>query len=152
MDEENKRIIKQAHFVFTLWAIIDAVAFITMFLLHRAGLPPALDQKIIWTVGIVILMSVAIIAVATPILLRSLFMAKTIKTRQFSLDEYRRLLIWTIILPMGGAFAASIAYFFMVPKLHLLTTMMFSLYGVYSAIPARKKITGEIIYFRSRFS
>lgn len=152
MENDEVNLFSRARKLFTLCACLDGGAFLCVFLLHRAGSTGSGDSKTIWLIGLITLFFVAITAIVMPIVLRMRFMIQTAKNGIFSLSGYRQLILWTIVLPMCGAFAAAVAYYFTVPKLHLLTIMLFALYGVYSAIPADKKIRGEILYFRSRFS
>lgn len=152
MDNDIKELFSRARILFTAFAVIDSVAFLLVFILHHTNMSFTPDSKTVWLIGLVTLFFVAVTSIALPIMLRTLFMAQRVKTKIFELSGYKQLVLWTIALPMCGAFAAAIAYYFNVPKLHLLTIMMFSLYGVYSAIPATKKINGEIEYFQRRFS
>lgn len=151
MDNESIEIKPLARRLFMYFAVLDAAAFLFVFLLRRTNRVLSCTPHTVWLIGLATLFFVTLVSMIMPIVLRTLFMARSIKLKTFDVDKYRHLLLWTIRMPMSGALAASVAYYFSVPKLHLLTIMLFALYGVYSAIPASKKIDGEIRYFRHRF-
>ena len=151
MNNESMNIKSPARRLFACCAVVDAAAFLSAFFFRRTGMIIACTPHTVWLIGLVTLFFVTIVSMILPIVLRMMFMARSVKLKTFDVNGYRHLLLWTIRGPMIGALAASVAYYFSVPKLHLLTVMLFALYGVYSAIPASKKIDGEIRYFRHRF-
>lgn len=150
MDDNIQSLLGRMNRIFLKWAILDTAVFILIFLLHRAGAAPALPSQTVWAAGIVLLILTAAVCVALPILVRSVFVSRVLKTGRFTLEGYHRLQGRLITLPMVGALFAALSYLFLVPKLHLYAAMIAALYGVYSALPAKKKIRGEINYFKTR--
>jgi len=150
MNEESHKLLKDMKKFFWIWACIDICVFILIFFLHRGGISPELAPGALRAFGIVLLILTAALCAAAPILVRSLYVSRTLKAKQFKLAEYARLQKNLTTLPMAGALFAGLSYFLLVPKLHLYAAMIAALYGVYSAIPAKKKIRGEINYFKAR--
>ena len=147
MSSEAADIRKDLLRIFWILSGIVIIIFLTVFFLHRADLAPRLQQEHLRVTGIITLVLTAILSAALPILMRTLFVSRTTRDRRFYIPEYRRLQKTLIILPMIGAFFAGFAYLFLVPKLHLYGSVLFALYGIYSALPAQKKIQGELNYF-----
>jgi len=150
MDNETHTVLKRLKRVFTVFAVLDSVVFVIIFLLHRYGITSSMYSGNLWILGIVFLVLTTAFCVAIPILARSIYVSRTLKERRFSLEGYIRIQSRLILLTLGGALFAALSYLFLVPKLHLYASMIAALYGVYSAIPSKKKIQGEINYFGTK--
>ncbi len=149
-DIEIRQLIGKIGRVFWIGVIVNALILLSVYIYQSRGSDIALAGDAIWIIGVVLLIAVAGIGVAAPILLRTFFLAQTAKEQRFSRRKYESLLVWTSILPMIAAALASLSYLLLVPKWHLYATVLFALYAVYSAIPAKKKIHGELNYFGNR--
>lgn len=152
MNEETHSLLNRMNRRFWIWAAADAAIFILIFFLHRAGITPSVTPPILRGLGITFLILTALACAAAPIMIRSVYVSRTLKTGRFHPANYGDLQVRLISLSMAGALFAAGSYLFLVPKLHLYAAMIAALYGVYSAIPAKKKIQGEINYFGAKCS
>ncbi len=150
MNNETRTVLQRLKGVFAVCAVLDSAVFILIFLLHRYGITSSMYTGNLWILGIILLVLTTAFCVAIPILARSIYVSRTLKERRFSLEGYIRIQIRLVFLSLGGALFAALAYLFLVPKLHLYASMIAALYGVYSAIPSKKKIQGEINYFSTK--
>ncbi|MCK5007745.1 MAG: hypothetical protein KAR73_10175 [Spirochaetales bacterium] len=101
----------------------------------------------IWTWGVILLVLTVFFGVALPILMRTLFHSKAVKNKKVEFSHYERLQINLIVVSMIGAYTACLAYLFLVPKFHLYASIIAGLYGIYAAIPARRKISADLSYY-----
>ena len=150
MNNEIHNLLKKMNRIFWIWACIDLTVFVLIFFLHRAGVSPELPSQALWVSGIVLLVLTAAGSIAAPIMIRSLYVSRTLKARRFFIGQYESIQILLVSLSMAAALIAGVSYLLLVPKLHLYAAMIAALYGVYSAIPSKKKIQGEINYFEAR--
>jgi hypothetical protein len=130
----------------TLTAI--AVAFLGLgYLLHRAGVTvsASLGSLPVW--GIFLLILAAILGVALPILLRTLFNKRAVAAKHVDIADFvahqRRL----VVIPICAAYAAGVAYLLELTGLYLYGTVLCGLYGIYSALPQERKLKGEMRYY-----
>jgi hypothetical protein len=147
MDADFNTLMRALNRLFwTLTAV--AVAFLGLgYLLHRLGvrIAPSLGGSQIW--GIFLLTIAAILGVALPILLRTLFNkraveAKNVDTVEFTVHQKR-----LVVIPICAAYAAGGAYLLELTGLYLYGTVLCGLYGIYSALPQERKLKGEMRYY-----
>jgi len=147
VSDEFSELLKTLNRLFwTLTAI--AVAFLgSGYLLHRRGLtiPSSPAGLKIW--GILLLTLAAILGVALPILMRTLFNRRAVSAKHVSKSEFVAHHKRLIIIAISAAYVAGAAYILVVPGLYLYGSVLCGLYGIYSAIPQERKLKGEMRYY-----
>ena len=114
--------------------------------LHRTGVritPPGNLRY--W--GLTLLILSVTSGIALPILMRTLFHSRAVKTKKVEHGQYRRFQEHLIMLGLSACYFACLAYLFLVSKLYLYGSVFAGLYGVYSSIPSRAKLAGEMRYY-----
>jgi hypothetical protein len=101
----------------------------------------------IWVWGVILLVVTVFFSVALPILMRTLFHSQAVKNKKVEFDQYKRLQVNLIIVHLLGAYTACLACLFLVPRFHLYASVIVGLYGIYAAIPNRKKISADLKYY-----
>ena len=140
-------LLKKMRLVFCILCGAETLFFIFIFFLHRQEIsvtPPFLS---LWTWGFVLLVLSVTFGVALPILMRTLFHSQAARDKKVEFWRYEMLQLSLIIISLLGAFFACFAYLFLVPEFHLGASVLAGLYGIYSAIPNRRKITAELNYY-----
>jgi hypothetical protein len=97
--------------------------------------------------GLFLLLLAVLLGAALPILIRTLFNKKAVenKTVEFSaFAAYQRSLS---VISISAAYVAGLAYLMVVPSFYLYGSVLVGLYGIYSAIPSRRKLEGEMRYY-----
>ena len=140
-------LLKKMRLAFSILCGVETLFFIFIFFLHRQEIsvtPPFWSP---WTWGVVLMVLSVIFGVALPILMRTLFHSQAARDKKVEFWRYERLQLNLIIISLMGAFFACFAYLFLVPEFHLGASVLAGLYGIYSAIPTRRKITAELNYY-----
>ena len=130
----------------TLTAI--AVAFLGLgYLLHRMEIRIAVSVENPKALGILLLVLAALLGVALPILLRTLFNKQAVSAKHVDKADFvahqRRL----VVIPVCAAYAAGVAYLLRLTGLYLYGAVLCGLYGIYSALPQERKLKGEMRYY-----
>jgi predicted secreted protein len=147
MNDDYNELVRGLNRMFwTLTAV--AVAFLGLgYLLHRMEITisSSLGSLQIW--GILLLTLAAVLGVALPILLRTIFNKRAVEAKQVAMADFvahqRRL----VVIPICAAYVAGVAYLLVVPGLYLYGSVLCGLYGLYSAIPQERKLKGEMRYY-----
>ena len=140
-------LLKKMTRVFSILCGPAALFFIIIFFLHRqeiAVTPPFWSR---WTWGVVLLVLSVTFGIALPILMRTLFHSRTVRDKKVEFWRYEKLQVNLIIISVLGAFFACFAYLFLVAKFHLGASVLAGLYGIYSAIPVRRKVAADMKYY-----
>lgn len=141
------RLAKKLTRTFVLLLLPALTLFVLAFVGHRSGLRVALPGSLrVW--GIVLLLLTVILSVALPILLRALFHDRAARRRQVEYYEYERFQVRQMAVTLAGAVFAGLAYLLVVPNFHLYGSVLMALYGIYSVLPARRKLAGEMNYYK----
>ena len=98
--------------------------------------------------GVLLLILTVSLSVALPILMRTIFHDRSARRGEVDFRGYERFQIRQMAVAVSGTVFAALAYLFLVPKFHLYTTVLAGLYGIYSVLPSRKKISGEMKYYK----
>ena len=125
-----------------------AVAFLGLgYLLHRLDITisPAIGSLRAW--GIILLVFSALLGVALPILLRTLFNKKAVDAKQVKLEDFVAYQKRLVVISVSACYLAGIAYLLVVAKLFLYGSVLCGLYGIYSAIPQERKLKGEMRFY-----
>jgi predicted secreted protein len=147
MNEDFNELVKALNRLFwTLTAI--AVAFLGLgYLLHRMGIKIPVSVGNAKVLGILLLVLAALLGVALPILLRTLFNKQAVSAKSVDKADFvahqRRL----VVIPVCAAYAAGVAYLLELNGLYLYGTVLCGLYGIYSALPQERKLKGEMRYY-----
>jgi hypothetical protein len=141
MNDELTELVRNLNRLFWTMTLL-AVAFLGLgYLLHRMGISIPSSVEGLRTWGILLLTLAAILGVALPILLRTMFNKRAVNAKQVSKVEFvahqKRLI----------AIAISAAYLLVVPGLYQYGSVLCGLYGIYSAIPQERKLKGEMRYY-----
>ncbi len=146
MNDDFSELVRSLNRLFwTLTAV--AVAFLGLgYLLRRMEITVSSSGNLkVW--GIFLLTLAAILGVALPILLRTVFNKRAVDTTQVTMADFvahqRRL----VVIPISAAYVAGVAYILVVPGLYLYGSVLCGLYGIYSAIPQERKLKGEMRYY-----
>lgn len=140
-------LLKKMTRAFSILCGAAALFFIIIFFLHRqeiAVTPPFWSP---WTWGVVLMVLSVAFGVALPILIRTLFHSRAVRNKRVEFWRYEKLQINLIIISVLGAFFACFAYLFLVAKFHLGASVLAGLYGIYSAIPVRRKLAADMKYY-----
>lgn len=147
MNDELNEVTKTLNRLF--WTLTGiAVAFLGLgYLLHRMGITISSPPGSLKLWGIVLLTLAAMLGIALPILMRTLFNKRAVQAKKVSMSEFvihhKRL----IAVAISAAYVAGIAYILVVPGLYLYGSVLCGLYGIYSAIPQERKLKGEMRYY-----
>jgi predicted secreted protein len=147
MSDESSELLKTLNRLFwTLTAI--AVVFLGLgYLLHRMGIKISSPQTGLKIWGIFLLVFAAMLGVALPILMRTLFNKRAVNAKHVSKAEFAAHHKRLIIIAISAAYVAGVAYILVVPGLYLYGSVLCGLYGIYSAIPQERKLKGEMRYY-----
>ena len=147
MNDDFSELVRSLNRLFWTLTVI-AVAFLGLgYLLYRMEInfSTSLGNPQVW--GIFLLTLAALLGVALPILLRTLFNKRAVEKKQVTtadcIAHQRRL----VVIPVCAAFAAGVAYLLKLPGLYLYGSVLCGLYGIYSAIPQERKLKGEMRYY-----
>jgi hypothetical protein len=147
MDDEFSALLRRLNRLFwTLTAI--AVAFLGFgYLLHRmeVDVSALVGNPRAW--GILLLTVSAILGVALPILLRTLFNKRVVQAKAVERADFTAHQMRLIVLPICAAYVGGVAYLLQLTGLYLYGTVLCGLYGIYSAIPQERKLRGEMRYY-----
>lgn len=143
VDKLTKKLIK----VFVLLLLPALALFVLAYIGHRTGLRVAAPGNLkVW--GIVLLLLSVILSVALPILLRAVFHDRSARRKLVEYWQYERFQVRQMAVTLAGAVFAGLAYLLLVPRFHLYGSVLAALYGVYSVLPARRKLAGEMKYYK----
>jgi hypothetical protein len=109
------------------------------------SIPSSVEGLRTW--GILLLTLAAILGVALPILLRTMFNKRAVNAKQVSKVEFVAHQKRLIAIAISAAYVAGIAYLLVVPGLYQYGSVLCGLYGIYSAIPQERKLKGEMRYY-----
>ena len=147
MSDELDGLMRRLNRLFWTLTIL-AVAFLGLgYLLHRVNMdsPPSVGNPRVW--GILLLTLSAILGIALPILLRTMFNRRAVSSRRVEMREFAAHQKRLIAVAVSAAYAAGIAYLLALPGLYLYGPVLCGLYGIYSAIPQERKLNGEMRYY-----
>ena len=147
MNERADLLQKKITLTFWLGMLPVILLFGLDVLLHQlqVEVAPPVGSLRLW--GIVLLILSVGCGIALPILMRTLFQSRAAKKKSVSFEEYQRFILALTLVALSAALLADIAYLFVVPKLYLYGSVLAGLYGIYSAIPSRRKISAELKYY-----
>ncbi|MCD6397878.1 MAG: hypothetical protein J7L71_10090 [Spirochaetaceae bacterium] len=100
----------------------------------------------IW--GILLFVLAAAFGVALPILQRTSFHDKFLKDNNVNIAEYIEYQKRLFILCSIAVVPASFAYMFIVSPLYMYGSVLAALYGIYSTLPFKDKITKELRMYK----
>jgi hypothetical protein len=147
MNDDFSELVRSLNRLFwTLTAV--AVAFLGLgYVLHRMEITISSSPRSLQVWGIFLLTLTAVLGVALPILLRTVFNKRAVDTKLVTMADFvahqRRL----VVIPISAAYVAGVAYILVVPGLYLYGSVLCGLYGIYSAIPQERKLKGEMRYY-----
>ncbi|MGD1822993.1 MAG: hypothetical protein ACPKM0_09580 [Pleomorphochaeta sp.] len=95
-----------------------------------------------------ILLGSTIFAVALPILFRTGYYNKSIKSKGLSQKDYYNFKLFTIISIFVGSLFALYGYYYPIYRYHLYIAILVSIWGLYSIFPSKKVFDKEIITYR----
>jgi predicted secreted protein len=145
-DEFNELMHTLNRLFWTLTAI--AVVFLGLgYLRHRLEItiPVSVGNPKVW--GILLLVLAALLGVALPILLRTLFNKRAVTAKHVDKADFAAHQRRLVAIPVCAAYAAGVAYFLALTGLYLYGTVLCGLYGIYSALPQERKLKGEMRYY-----
>jgi hypothetical protein len=143
VDKLMKKMIR----VFVLLLLPALILFVLAFVSHQSGMRVTVPGGLrIW--GIVLLVLTVFLSVALPILMRTLFHDRAAKSQHVEYLQYERFQVRQMAVTLAGAVFAGLAYLLVVPNFHLYASVLMALYGVYSVLPSRRKLAGEMKYYK----
>ena len=147
MNDELSELVRNLNRLFWTLTVL-AVAFLGLgYLLYRTEvtISSSLGSLRIW--GIFLLTLSAILGIALPILVRTLFNKQAVGARQVAMADFVAHQKRLVVIPICAAYVAGVAYILEVPGLYLYGSVLCGLYGIYSAIPQERKLKGEMRYY-----
>jgi len=148
MKEPAQKLLKKMQIIFWIMTGIALVFFIINLIIHyqlKLSVKPPFGSLMVWGLFLFIISVVA--GIALPILLRTLFHSRAHKEKKAQFPGYAVLQERIMVISLLSAIPANIAYLYLVPKLYLYGSVIAALYGIYSSLPSKKKITGELKYY-----
>ena len=140
-------LIKRLRKIFWILASVAAALFGVDFLLFMLKISIVFPGIPIGVLGLVLLMLSVFFGVAFPILIRTLFQTRAAKRKQVGFREMESFQVKLVVIPFIAAYAADMACLFIVPDVHLYGSVLCALYGIYSALPVRRKILADLNYY-----
>ncbi len=147
MAENNVRLIRRLYWIFGVAITPVVLFFVADVVIHQTGIQVTLPFGTPRLWGIAVLILSVLCGAALPILMRAGFQTRAAGTQSVGIEEYMSLQMRLIVLSMIAALLACVAYLFLLPKLYLYGSVLAGLYGIYSAIPTRRKINAELRYY-----
>ncbi|MEA1911044.1 MAG: hypothetical protein U9N32_05105 [Spirochaetota bacterium] len=147
MSVDDVGILKKLWKIFWVSSVFPILIFTAVVIVHQLGLEITFPGNIrIW--GILLLVFSVTFGVAVPVLFRTTFHGKYIKQSGTDISSY---LIYqrniNIVCSISIVFA-SMAYLIVVSPLYMYGSILAALYGVYSVIPFKEKIEGELKMYK----
>ena len=139
--------LKRLIIVFAALTVPVVVFFLIVVYVHRQEMAVAPPLFPIWSWGVVLMVLSVMCGIALPILMRTIFHAGALRDKKVDLHQYQKLQTGMIVVSLAGAYTACLAYLFLVPTLHLYASVLAGLYGIYSAIPVRRKLSADLKYY-----
>ena len=106
------------------------------------------SQSITNTISPVIFIFTAILALALPILYRSIFNNSIKNNKDLTVEKLLRFESRTLYMIASTAYLVLLAYFLQLPQFYFAGTVLFSLYGLYFYYPSEKRIENEKRIYR----
>ena len=147
MNQGFTELVRKLNSLFWILTFLAVALLGSGYLLHRMNVPisPPFGELRAW--GILLLVVSVIMGVALPILLRTLFNKRAVEAKRVGMaafaDHQRRL----VVISISAAYVAGLAYLLLVPNLYLYGSVLAGLYGIYSAVPSERKLTGEMRFY-----
>jgi hypothetical protein len=131
------------------WTLtVLAVGFLGLgYLLYRMQVTISLSFGNPRAWGIVLLTLAALLGVALPILLRTLFNKRAVNAKHVDRSGFASHQRRLVVIPICAAYAAGLAYLLQLSSLYLYGSVLCGLYGIYGAIPQERKLKGEMRYY-----
>lgn len=146
MDQVDQLIKKLIRY-FVLMILPAVVLFTLSYFAHQCNIEITAPGSIqAW--GILFLILAVSLSVALPIMMRTIFHDRSARRSRVDFRRYERFQLRQMAVAISGTVFAGLAYLFLVPKFHLYATVLAGLYGIYSVLPSRKKISGEMKYYK----
>ena len=138
---------KELRRVFVVTTGLAAALFFLAYLLQTGDTFPSVPffSERVW--GIVCLVLSALCGIALPILMRTLYHERVHRKGKVSQANYRLLQLRIVVISLCAAYVAAVAYLFGTSRFHLGASVLAALYGVYGAIPYRKKVRADMKYY-----
>jgi hypothetical protein len=147
MNQDVAKIGRSLNRLFWVLTVL-AIAFLGLgYLLHKSNITIQAPFGSLRAWGIFLLVLSVILGVALPILLRTLFNKRAVEEKHVELVLFLAHQKRLVVVSVSAAYAACIAYLFLVPNLYLYGSVLAGLYGIYSAIPSERKLKGELRYY-----
>jgi len=147
MNDRYSTLLRELNRLFWILTVL-ALAFLGLgYLLNRMGVDttPPFGSLRVW--GTVLLIVAAILGVALPILVRTLFNKRAVGAKNVMMSEFTTHQKRLVVISVSAAYVAGIAYLLVVPGLYLYGSVLCGLYGIYSAIPQERKLKGEMRFY-----
>jgi hypothetical protein len=142
-----KDLVRKLTVLFGVLVGIAAVFFAVVYYIYYRKITVTAPLFSIFVWGVILLVLTVLFSAALPILMRTLFHSTAVKKKKAEFVEYEKLQINLIIVHLIGAYTACLACLFLVPRFHLYASVIAGLYGIYAAIPNRKKISADLKYY-----
>ena len=147
MNEDIAKLARTLNRLFWVLTVL-AVAFLGFgYLLHRMTITIQAPFGGLRAWGIILLVLSVLLGVALPVLIRTLFNKRAVDAKHVELADFVSHQKRLVVVSISAAYAAGIAYLFLVPNLYLYGSVLAGLYGIYSAIPSERKLNGELRFY-----
>ena len=144
---EAGSILKKMWSMFWFIIALPMVIFASVVIVHQTGVNFIISGSIrIW--GISLFIFSVTFGVALPVLLRTFFHGKYIKHKMVDYSEYVLYQRNMIVVCSIAVVSASVAYLLVLSPLYMYGSILAALYGVYSVMPFKEKIEGELKMYK----
>jgi len=139
--------LRRTYFILLVPAVVGFILFFLVKAFHLVNLGPFKFQEFL---GPLLFIASVILAIALPILFRTLFAHKVRHQKSVSegdLVKFERIFLYIALLTPYVTF---IAYFFELPRFYCAGTVLMALYAMYYYYPSERRIRFEKRIFRVR--
>ena len=147
MNDRYSTLVRELNRLFWILTLLAVVFLGLGYLLNRMQVDTSPPFGTLRAWGTLLLILAAILGVALPILLRTLFNKRAVGAKNVQMSEFTAHQKRLVVISVSGAYVAGIAYLLVVPGLYLYGSVLCGLYGIYSAIPQERKLKGEMRYY-----
>ena len=129
---------------FTLANVGFFFCLIAGYFIHNKDKTPLLGPAHLKTVGTSLFILTMIFTVALPILIRVRFHQHALAFLSINPSDYGAFQKKLMISVGIGTALAGLSYILVIPDLYLYASVLAALYGIYSILPSRRKVMGEL--------
>jgi hypothetical protein len=150
MNDQLAKLTRELNILFWTLTLLAVGFLAVVYLVHKMSVTVSPPFGALRAWGIVLLVVSAILGVALPILLRTLFNKRAVDAKYIELADFVAHQKRLVAISISACYVAGLAYLLVVANLYLYGSVLCGLYGIYSAIPSERKLQGELRFYGLR--